>query len=206
MGGYEDEKNQSLEEMNELMMQGKKDEPGEKGDLYVPTMLHFSKRAYRNLLSMQRKLKEDDNLIGQLADMNITDEKSREQERSKLEALRKRVDQEIDELHQAEKLAQVFYKAKGYKGVHAKFFLDDEEAGEIEDLGEFTWNAGETYLAIDNDEYMAGQKEFYDLMTDGEKQQWLNATNNRLTDQKRHKYHAVETLENPLSNKIHTGN
>lgn len=135
--------------------------------------------------------------------LHITDEQYGEQKRSKLKALKIRVDQQIQQLLEAEKAAQIFYKAKGYTDPpHNKFFLLEEEAEKIEDLSEYTWNAGDTYLAIDNDEYLGGQPEFASLMTEGEKTAMLNATNNRLTDQKRHKYKKVSDLNNPLSNKI----
>ncbi len=206
MGGYDDKKNISLGDMGRLAIKEGENKPGERGDLYVPTLLHFSYKAYQNLLTMQEKLNTDDELIHDLTDLNITDEKKGKQKRSKLEALRQRVDQQIRQLHEAETTAKIFYKAKGYTGVHAKFFLTDEEAERIGNLSEFSWNPGETYLAIDNDEYMAGQEDFEQLMTQEEKTQWLNATNNRYLDQKRHKFHKVQDLKNPLSNRIHRGN
>jgi len=208
MRGYDSKKIKSLGAVRELEIKKGENKPGEEGDLYVPTMLHFSYKAYRNLQRMQKKLKEGENnsLLKDLADSNITDQQSGNQKRSKLTALRMRVDQQLKQLKEAEKAAKIFYKAKGYTGVHAKFFLTDEEAEQIKDLREFTWNAGETYLAIDNDEYLAGQEEFYKMMTEGEKMQWLNATNNRYTDQKRHKFHKVNTIkDNPLSNTIYRG-
>jgi hypothetical protein len=43
-------------------------------------------------------------------------------------------------------------------------------------------------------------------MTPGEKQQWLDATNTRLTDQKRHKFRKIDDVtNNPLSGELYKG-
>ena len=205
--GYERKKLESIgQDVKQFAIKEGENKPGEAGDLYVPTMLHFSKKAYQNLLTMRDKLNGGDpDLVIKLANVNITDAVQGKMKRSKLAALKLRVEQQIQQLEEAASKAQIFYKAKGYKGVHAKFFLDEEEAKEIDDLGEFTWNAGETYLAIDNDEYLAGQENFEQLMTKADKEQWLASRNKRLTDMKRHKSDAVKDLSNPQSNKIETG-
>ncbi len=204
--GYQE---MALEEPKEMQALHRKDqEPGEEGDLYVPTLLHYDNEAYKNLCELDRKLNEGDpDLIGKLNDRHITDEAGQGRI-SKLQALKNRVRETIDQLKAAEKAAQNFYKAMGYdeKDKRAKFFLDREDYKEFSDLKEFTWNAGETYLAIDNDQFLAGQEEFSTLMTPGEKQQWLDATNTRLTDQKRHKFRKIDDVtNNPLSGEIYRG-
>ena len=203
-------KSLAVEETEEMKALQKKDgQPGEEGDLYVPTLLHYSKKAYDNIQNLYNRLQQGDPvLIGKLNDMHISDEVTGTQTVSKLAALKTRVKETLDQLMQAKEAAEKFYKAMGYaeNDPKAKFFLESKDFETFDDLSELSWNPGETYLAIDNDQYLAGQKEFADLMTPNEKQQWLDATNVRLTDQKRHKFHKVDTLENPLSGKLYKGN
>ena len=192
------------EEMKALRK--KEGQPGEEGDLYVPTLLHFSKKAYDNIQRLYNRLMDNDPaLIGKLNDMHISDELSGTQTVSKLAALKTRVKETLDQLMEAKAAAENFYKAMGYAegDPKAKFFLESKDFEAFDDLSELSWNPGETYLAIDNDQYLAGQEEFAELMTSGEKQQWLDAVNVRLTDQKRHKFHKVDNLDNPLSGKLY---
>ena len=202
--GYKTLVVEETEEMKALRK--KKEQPGEEGDLYVPTLLHFSKKAYDNIQSLYNRLMQNDPaLIGKLNDMHISDEVFGTQTVSKLAALKTRVKETLDQLMEAKAAAEQFYKAMGYQegDPKAKFFLESKDFEAFDDLSELSWNPGENYLAIDNDQYLAGQKEFADLMTAGEKQQWLDAVNVRLTDQKRHKFHKVDNLDNPLSGKLY---
>lgn len=47
----------NMEEPETMKALHRKDgEPGEEGDLYVPTMLHFDKKAYENLVTLNNRL------------------------------------------------------------------------------------------------------------------------------------------------------
>ena len=165
------------------------------GDFEIPTMLHYDNEAYMALQKAVVDYRNPNSVaVNNLKKLGLSNEK--------IEALARRNEQMLEHINNARDKALLFYKAAGYdpNSVKAKFFLDKADYKELNSLTDFAIDPGNTYLAIDNENYLCGQKfqmkvgdeikevKFTDLMNDKEKQIANDYNTYIQNDKKRWKY------------------
>ena len=79
--------------------------------------------------------------------------------RAKIDALAKRDEEIVKQLETAQEKAKLFFKAAGLEGKkpQGEFFLNKEDYKEFTKLTDFAIDPGQTYLAVDNENYLTGQ-------------------------------------------------
>ncbi|SEP84310.1 hypothetical protein SAMN02910369_00717 [Lachnospiraceae bacterium NE2001] len=121
------------------------------GDLELPTLLHYDKEA-KDQLEARVKDYEDPNSQAymKLREVGLSKEK--------IEALAKREREMLNNLVEAEKKALQFYKAAGWtKPPQNRFYLEKSDYKELNGLSDLAVDPGNTYLAVDNENYLVGQ-------------------------------------------------
>ena len=167
------------------------------GNLIIPSMLHFDREAYDQLKEANKQFKDPNSLmISQLKELGFSEEK--------IDALRKRNQEILDDIKTASEKAAEFYKAAGWKGVKARFLLEKEDYKELGSLSDFAVDPGQTYLAVDNKNYLTGlsfdmvkngkivKVNYTDLMSDSEKAAAQDYNTYIKEDKKRWKYSEEE--------------
>ncbi|MBO6214667.1 MAG: hypothetical protein J6N76_03920, partial [Lachnospiraceae bacterium] len=165
------------------------------GDLEVPSLLHMDRAAYNNLLKMKDAF-EKGTLRAELAKEHLSE--------AQIEATYKRTLQTIEHIKLMEKKAQPFLKVHSSEdpGSSEKFFLNADDYHNIKYLTSYAVNPGNSYLAIDNEQFLEYSPEYEQFMTDQEKKDALNARNKTLTDPKRWNDTADESLKCYISDDI----
>ena len=167
------------------------------GNLEIPSMLHFDADAYRQLQKTVNEFNNPNSVIVQkLKEVGLSDEKIQALHTRNVEMLNY-----IDNV--AKPKAMAFYRAAGWDqpgDVRGQFLLEKEDYKKFTKLTDFAVDPGRTYLAIDNENFLAGQKiemvqngvkkmvPFTDLMNDVEKQEAKNYNEYIKNDEKRWKY------------------
>ena len=165
-----------------------------KGNLEIPTMLHYDKDAFNQLEQKVKGYEDKNSLIYQrLKERGISDDK--------IQATAKRGREMVDTLKKAEKKAKAFYRLAGWtKPPQNEFFLEKEQYKELGSMREFAVDPGKTYLSVDNENYLCGQEvrlkkgneyvtvKYTDLMNDKELQLAKDYNSYILKDEKRWKY------------------
>ncbi len=121
------------------------------GDLEIPSMLHYDREAYDRLCKSINDFEDPNSIIvSKLKKIGLSDDKIR--------AIAQRNREMKKKLDLANIKAQAFYKAAGWT-THPKnsFFLEKEDYKELGELTDFTVDPGNTYLAVDNENYLMGQ-------------------------------------------------
>lgn len=121
------------------------------GDLEIPSMLHYDNEAYERLCQSIHDFEDPNSaIVNKLKKIGLSDEK--------INAIATRNKEMKAKIDKANIKAQAFYKAAGWT-THPKnsFFLNKEDYKNIENLTDFAIDPGNTYLAIDNENYLAGQ-------------------------------------------------
>ena len=179
------------------------------GDIVIPAMLHFDLDAWNSILDMKNSLENNDGLItGDLKGLGFRD--------AKIEKLKQRCDDMIKMVTEAEKKAKAFYTLVGWKENTAQttFFLKKDDYAQISNLSELSVDPGQTYLSIDNENFLLGVKEYQNETSEAIKKRALESEKKKQTDSKRGKNpdylkglderQAMEKfLQNPLSGTIH---
>jgi hypothetical protein len=126
------------------------------GSLNIPSLLHYDYEAYLNIKKLAEG--ETEQLVkGQMKGLDFSDKK--------IAAIKKRCIQMKAEIEDAQKRAEAFFKLAGWDETTARgrFFLkSDKDYEEIGNLSEMAVDPGSTYLSIDNENYLFGEKEFAD--------------------------------------------
>ena len=120
-----------------------------KGD--VPTLLHMDKAAYESIKNMKDTWKTQEAI---LLDLKWDTER--------IEAMKKRIDSYLDQIEQARKIAEPWLKDR-YKDANdprAKFFLDEKDYDKFEDITEFAWDPGMSYLCNEDENYLLAEEDY----------------------------------------------
>ena len=188
-----DRDNETLEEMidsdatlSDIQKAKKKDAlsklQDKNGDIVVPALLHYDLDAYMELKRMQASFGNGaGNLSADLKNLNFRNEK--------IEALKKRCDETIEMIEKAKEKAEAFYELAGWEEntVQTKFFLEGKDYSQIKDFSELSVDPGKTYLSIDNENYLFGDKDYREVTTQSERNKALAAERKKQTDSKRGK-------------------
>ena len=170
------------------------------GDLEIPSLLHYDHEAFKSLQKSVADYKNPDSLaVHKLKELGLSDEK--------INALAQRNEEMLEKIKDASQKAEIFYKAAGWKtSPKNKFFLDKEDYKDLDNLSDYAINPANTYLAIDNDNYLAGQKfmmnvkgkqtmvSYEQLMNGQEKLKAENYNDYIMNDEKRWKYEDNEKV------------
>ncbi len=122
------------------------------GNLIVPNLLHYDREAYNQLKDKVEQYKDPNSKIVQkLKEIGLSQEK--------IDALAKRDEEIVKQLETAQEKAKLFFKAAGLEGKkpQGEFFLNKEDYKEFTKLTDFAIDPGQTYLAVDNENYLTGQ-------------------------------------------------
>ena len=172
-----------------------------KGNLELPAMLHFDADAHR---ALQQKVKDYENPASlaykNLKETGLSDEK--------IQAMAARNREMLQNLTVMERKAKVFYKLAGWtEKPQNSFFLEKEDYKNLTKLTDFAVNPADTYLAVDNENYLVGQKftmnvngkqkqvAYTELMDQNEKDAADNYNAYIQNDDKRWKYTDAEKLK-----------
>ncbi len=165
------------------------------GNLVIPTMLHYDKEAFDKLQASVAEYRDKNSLaVHRLRELGLSDEK--------IEALAKRNEEQVNHIINAREKAEAFYKAAGWKlpDPRAKFLLEKEDYKKIGKLTDFAVDPGKTYLAVDNENFLVGQKfkmnvdgketvvDYKSLMSENEKKEAEKYNDEIKNDEKRWKY------------------
>lgn len=173
------------------------------GDLVIPSLLHYDKKAYQDISDLADSKKDidlDANLLPLFR-------------KSKIDAIKKRAKEIKDSIDKAREKAEAFYRLAGWKGKKAEFLLDDADYEGIDDLTELSVDPGNTYLSIDNEKFLFGLKGFSDHNSSADQQRALAEEKKKRHDPKRWKDQKYATsddedenmaqfLNNPLRGRI----
>ena len=121
------------------------------GNLVLPNMLHVDKEGFDAIEKRARDYADPNSMAYQkLKELGMSDDK--------IQALAAREQEIVDNIKAAEKKAQAFYKLAGWdKEPENKFKLEKEDYKNLKSMTHFAINPGNTYLAVDNENYLAGQ-------------------------------------------------
>ena len=164
------------------------------GNLQIPNLLHYDKEAYLELQKSYQDLQDPNSTaIQRMKELGFSQDK--------IDALRQRNKEQLDNIIKAQEKAQLFYKAAGWtKKPQSEFFLSKEDYKNLNNLTELAIDPGKTYLAVDNDNYLAGQSfmmnvggkeklvKYTDLMSENEKSKANDYNEYIKKDEKRWKY------------------
>ena len=180
----------------------------EKGNLNLPTMLHFDNDAYQKLQNSVVNYRNKDSVeYRKLLERGLSAEK--------IEALAKRNEEMLAKVGEAAKKAELFYKVAGWvktdpksgkeiREPRAKFLLNQEDYKKIGKLTDFAIDPGKTYLSVDNENFLAGQTfkmkdgknvrdvKYTELMSESEKLKAKDYNKSLREDKKRWKYEEAE--------------
>jgi hypothetical protein len=155
----------------------------ESGNIEVPTMLHYDKDAYDQLQKSVIDLgNPESNAVLELKELGFSQDK--------IDALKARNQEQLDQIEWAKNKAQLFYKACGWEGKkpQGEFFLKKGDYKEFDNLLELSVDPGNTYLAVENDKYLCSLPEYRELMTEKEIKEAENYIKAQNEDIKRWKY------------------
>ena len=197
MMGVDEDKQEALETLT-----------GEDGDLEIPSLLHFDYDTYQKIKAVAEG--NDSAIIrSRMKAVDFSD--------AKINAIRKRCQDTVEYLKTAERKAQAFYKLAGWdeKTAQGKFFLKKDEYAQIKDLSEMAVDPGQTYLSIDNECFLFGNKEFSNLNSEADIDQKIKETQAIRHEPKRWNYpqylksddmreNREKFKKNALSGKIYT--
>ena len=164
------------------------------GNIIVPTLLHYDNEAYEKLKQAVNDYNDPNSVeVNKLKKLGMSEEK--------IAAIVTRDREMLKHLEDAKINADNFYKAAGWtEPPKNKFFLDKADYKELGDLTDFAIDPGKTYLAIDNENYLAGQTfmmkdgdqirevKYTELMNDVEKGEAIDYNKYIQEDKKRWKY------------------
>lgn len=120
-----------------------------KGD--VPTLLHMDRAAYESIKNMKATWETQKAI---LLDLKWDTER--------IDAMKKRIDSYLDQIEQARKIAEPWLKDR-YKNANdprAKFFLDEKDYDKFEDITEFAWDPGMSYLCNEDENYLLAEEDY----------------------------------------------
>ncbi|MBQ3789607.1 MAG: hypothetical protein II800_01605 [Lachnospiraceae bacterium] len=151
---------------------------GEDGLIEIPAMLHYDAAAWRELNQMKDAF-DTGTLEVELKDLKLSD--------AKINALKSRVYEQIEQVKKMQELVRRFNKARNVSEdrVEGKFFLEKEDYDKITDLSELAIDAGDTYLSIDNDTYLFSDEKYFNATGLNERKNALEADNFARKDVKR---------------------
>lgn len=176
------------------------------GEIKIPAMLHYDREAYNKLKDSVAKFNDPNSyIVKQLKELGFSDEK--------INAIKVRNEQQLQRIEDASKQALKFYKAAGWEGKHPQcdFFLDKSDYKNFNDLSELAIDPGKTYLSVENENYLVGQKfklkvdgkektvSFKDFMSAEEKKLAQDNFEAQHNDVKRWKYKPEEKKFNDIS-------
>ncbi len=123
----------------------------EHGNIEIPTLLHFDKEAKD---ALERSVAEYENpnsaAVMKLKETGLSDDK--------IAALAARNKEMLQNLVKAEEKARLFYKAAGWTTPpRNNFCLNKADYKELNGLTDLAVDPGNTYLAVDNENYLVGQ-------------------------------------------------
>jgi hypothetical protein len=181
----------------------------ETGDIVIPTMLHFDMDAWIGIQTMKSSLEGKDGIItGDLKGLGFRD--------AKIDKLRQRCADMEKMVLEAKNKAEAFYRLAGWKNdtPQGRFFLKKEDYASFKNMSELSVDPGQTYLSIDNENFLFGNAEYQKFATQAMKQRALEAERKKQTDSKRGKnpdylkglgedLAMSKFLKNPLSGNIH---
>ena len=164
------------------------------GDLEIPSLLHYDHEAYKSLQKSVAEFKDPNSLIvHKLKELGLSQDK--------ISALAARNEEMLNKIEIAQEKAQKFYQAAGWTTKPKnKFFLDKEDYKDLDNLTDYAIDPGNTYLAVDNDNYLTGQNvtmfvngemksvPFKDLMNESERLKAEKYNDQIKNDEKRWKY------------------
>ena len=150
----------------------------ENGDIEIPSLLHFDYDAYQEIKDVAEG-KKDTFINPKMKSVDFSNEK--------IDAIRNRCKDTIKYLDTAMKKAQAFYKLAGWKEgtPQGTFLLKKDDYSKINDLSEMSVNPGQTYLSVDNESFLFGEKEFYELNSGADIDEMIEKTKNVRHDPKR---------------------
>ncbi|MBQ7707792.1 MAG: hypothetical protein IJT72_08430, partial [Lachnospiraceae bacterium] len=104
---------------------------------------------------------------------------------SKIDMIKVRCSEMVNNLREAERKAKAFYKLQGLPD-DTKFFLETEEDyAKLKGIDELSVDPGNTYLSIDNENYLYGVQEFTSKTSEADKLQALEKEKKKRKDPKR---------------------
>ena len=170
------------------------------GDLVVPSLLHYDRKAYDSICQLAEDPTKITEMNSQLAELNFR--------KQKIEAIQKRCKEMKAAIEDAQKKAEAFYKLAGWtSGAKAKFFLDDasEDYQKLGNITELAIDPGNTYLSIDNEKFLFGVDDYVNRTTRNEYDQALEEEKKKRKDPKRwddQSYKGTNFRQNPLRGNI----
>jgi hypothetical protein len=137
------------------------------GNIVVPNLLHYDKEAFLQLQKSYEDLQNPNSLaVQRLKELGFSQEK--------IDALKKRNKEQLDNLIEAQETAKLFYEAAGWTTKpQCEFFLEKGDYKKLDGLKDLAVDPGKTYLAVDNDNYLVGQSF---MMNVGDKQKLVKYT------------------------------
>lgn len=122
-----------------------------KGNLEIPSLLHFDEEAHEALKTRAKDYADKNSAAYQkLKELGLSDDK--------IKAIADRDNEYLKNLETARLKAEAFYRLAGWtEKPQNTFFLKKEDYKELKGLSELSVNPGNTYLAVDNENYLVGQ-------------------------------------------------
>jgi hypothetical protein len=146
----------------------KKQAEDEADTVRVPAILHMDYDAYMSIKSALKDEKELDNL---LMDLELTKEKK--------EALRKRLQQIIDDADEAAKVVNKWADMKGLppEAIERKFLLTKAEFKKIKSLTDMALDPGQSYFSVEDSQFMTGNDMMQKYITTADREVSKKITN-----------------------------
>ena len=170
------------------------------GDLVIPSLLHYDKKAYDSICQLAEDPAKITEMNSQLTDLNFRKEK--------ISAIQKRCKEMKAAIEEARKKAEAFYKLAGwFEEPQSKFFLEDASGDyqKIRNITELAVDPGNTYLSIDNEKFLFGVQDFVNRNTSEELAQAQEEEKKKRMDPKRwddQGYDGTNFRNNPLRGNI----